>query len=329
MYFLSYSIDKNNSMFRATGKKQYIDRSLYYVNNLLKTARISSSLPRSQFKDAYLGWANHSHRELKDDGREYPLFESIAWRYVCHMLRLIRQTPELYDDPLYRGQYDEILSFTEKHIFEKWYERHLKHIYRSRTHMASHWAYITMELWHITENPTLKPIYKMIFDNINKNGIPNYNNASLRSQMAIMDTSPESYWWDSLWGTPEKVEENSHAQDTSHGNHVISFIVESHDAGIEWTEDDINLFINTFNNIIWTGPETFAEYVDGAGEGGLPNNFISDGFVKLGRYSRSLQQRLDTYAYGKYDKRGLYAHMALNAKFLLDNKKKIHHPQNE
>ena len=307
-YFLSYGIDALVAMFRATGNHEYLDRALFYINNLIDTAVISSSLSRSQFKDSYLGWANHSHRELGDDGREYPLFESICWRYVAHLLRVMKDTPDVYNDAGYREQYDRILVFLEKHIYEKWHTRGVANLYRCRTHMAAHWAYISLELWYITENPIYKPIYKEIYENINSGGLPNFKGASLRSQLITEKEGSPHYFWSSVWNSTQRP-----GQDTSHGNHVLAYIVEAHDLGVEWTDQDIDFFKNTFNDIIWSDSEQSAEYVDGSGDG---NNFISDGFFKLGRYDKSLQERLETACTHFHQGLQIYGNGALNAKLI-------------
>ena len=318
-YFLSYHIDGHIAMYRATGKLEYLDRALFYINNLIDTAVVSSYLPRSQFKDSYLGWANHSNRELKDDGREYPLYESICWRYVAHLLRVMKETPDVYDDAGYKEQYDRILSFLEKHIYEKWYTRGVKNLYRCRTHMAAHWAYISLELWHITKNSEYKSIYKEIFENINSGGLPNYEGASLRSQLITETKGNPHYFWFSVWNkTKEKTQDKdeddgSHGQDIDHGNHVIAYIVEAHDLGVEWTDQDIIYFKNTFNDIIWSDPKQLAKYVDGTGEG---DNFISDGFFKLGRYDEKLQERLETEYIPLHGGLQIYGNGALNAKII-------------
>lgn len=309
-YHFAYHLDGHIAMFRATGKLKYLDRSLYYISNLMETAVASSSLPRSQYKDSYLGWANHSHRELGDDGREYPLFESYCWRYVAHLLRIMNETPAVYNDAVYRSQYDNILAFMEKHIYEKWYARGVANLYRSRTHMACHWAYISLELWHITTNPTYKPIYKEVFENINTGGLPNFEGASLRGQLITVPGDSPHYFWASVWNSTEKP-----GQDTSHGNNVISYIVEAHDLGIEWTGQDIRYLKNTFNNIIWKEPDYFAYYVDGSGD---DNRFISDGFFKLGRYDRVLQERLEVSYLRERNSIQIIGNGALNAKILLE-----------
>lgn len=312
IYLLAPCIDANNSMFMATGRTKYLDRSLHYIENKINAAKLSSTYPRSQFKDdetEYLSWVNHTHRILQDDGKEYSLFESYGWRYVTQLLRLMRESPNIYNDKKYQKKYSEIFAFTERHIFKKWWTRGTSNIYRSRTHMASHWAYIALELSILTNNEKDRLVYKEIYDNINKDGLPNYK-SSLRSQL-VFNESNNTYFWSSVWN------DFSHpGQDIDHGTNVISFIVEAYNLGIGWTKTDMIRFKNTFSKIIWPENDEFRKYVDGSGVGRDWEH--DDGFCKLGRFDPSLQERLESRA--KSSGTQFTGACALNARLLLSEK---------
>lgn len=301
-YNLGYGIDGNTAMYRATGKTQYLDRALLYVKNMVDSARVSSSLSGSRFKDAYLGWTSQRSETL---GQEVPLYESYCWRYVTRMLRVIRETPALYNNATYRAQYDRLLEFSEKHMFEKWFRRGANsHIYRVNTHMAAHWAYIAMDLSLMTTDATRKANYLAVFNNINRN-LPNYS-SSLREQMGTSPVNSAAYFWSDSWG--------SHArpgQDVSHGNGLMAFIVEAHDAGMEWTDKDIRAFTATLNSVIWPSAGRYGNYVDGSGSG---NGWFNDGLMKLGRYDTNLQRRLETHSVGNNTQ--YYGNAALNVRLL-------------
>jgi hypothetical protein len=301
-YNLAYGIDGNTAMYRATGKTQYLDRALLYVNNVVNHAKVSSSLTRSQFKDSYLGWASARSDTL---GQEVPLFESYCWRYVTRMLRVIRETPALYGNATYRAQYDRLLAFTEKNMFEKWNKRGANsYLYRVNTHMASHWAYIAMDLSRMTTDATKKATYLTVFNNINRS-LPNYR-TGLRQQMGASPVNSAAYFWDATWG--------SHArpgQDVAHGNGVMAFIVEARDAGMEWTDADMKKFVVTLNNVIWPSAGRYANSVDGSGSG---TGWFNDGLMKLGRYDANLQRRLETHTVGNNTQ--YYGNAALNVKLL-------------
>ncbi len=303
-YDLAYGIDGNTAMYRATGKTQYIDRALLYVNNVVRNARVSSSLSRSQFKDSYMGWAS---QRSDTRGQEVPLFESYCWRYVTRMLRVIRETPALYNNSNYRAQYERLLAFTERNIFEKWLRRGANsYIYRVNTHMASHWAYIAMDLSRMTTSSTRRASYMTVFNNINRN-LPNYS-SSLREQMGRSPVNSAAYFWSDRWGSHSRP-----GQDVAHGNGVMAFIVEAHDAGMEWTAQDIRAFVVTLNSVIWPSSTRYANYVDGSGRG---TGWFNDGLMKLGRYDANLQRRLESHRVGNNTQ--FYGNAALNARILND-----------
>jgi hypothetical protein len=163
-YNMAYAIDGNTAMYRATGRLQYLDRALLYVDNLVTTSGDSRSFPGSQFRDAYKGWISQ-HPETR--GQEVALNESYCWRYVTRLLRVIRETPDLYNNEHYREQYERLLEFSERNIFEKWFERGAtRYLYRENTHMAAHWASIAMNLSLMTTDATRKARYQEVFTNI-------------------------------------------------------------------------------------------------------------------------------------------------------------------
>jgi hypothetical protein len=307
-YDLAYGIDGLTAMFEATGKTQYLDRALLYIDNMIADAKPSSSLPKSQFKDTYLGWPAFDHpTDPSIRGGEYPLFESYCWRYVAKLLRVMRQMPNVYNNSYYQQKYKTILAFTEKHIFEKWYERGTDNLYRSRTHMTSHWCMITLELYLITETTTRKARYWKVFDNIN-NHLPNYP-SSLRGQLRPHPKDSRAYFWNDEWG-----KYNTPGQDVAHGNAVVTFIIEAHKQGYEWERTDINALSRLFTDILWIrngSQNKYAEYLDGSGRG---TGWFSDGFIKLGRYNRTIQRRLETHDVGRTIQ--FYGNGALNAKLL-------------
>jgi hypothetical protein len=302
-YSLSYGIDGNTAMYRATGKRQYLDRALLYADNLVSTAKDSWALPGSQFKDGYKGWASQ-HPETR--GKEVALYESYCWRYVTRLLRVIRETPELYANEYYREQYLRILEFSERDIFEKWFERGATdYIYRERTHMASHWAYMAMDLALLTKDATRRARYLEVFANINQR-MPNYS-AALRDQLGTPNKEdPRPVFWSDLWGSRELP-----GQDVDHGNGVVAFIVEAHDAGMEWKEEDIHALTLTLGTVIWKSADRYAEYVDGSGRG---DGWFNDGFMKLGRYDVGLQRRLERHPVGNNTQ--FYGNAALNVRLL-------------
>ncbi len=307
-YNLAYGIDGLTAMFEATGNTKYLDRALLYIHNVIASAVPSSSLPNSQFKDGYLGWGAWDHPyDTSLVGGEYPLTESYCFRYVTKLLRVMRNNPAVYADPGYRKTYDDVLAFTKKNIFEKWATRGSENLYRSRTHMASHWAFIAADLWVLSSDPAERATYRTVVDNVNLH-LPNYS-SSLRQQMKPAAGDPGAYFWSDVWGSSA-----APGQDVSHGNNVIAYIVEAHDLGIEWTDADVHALSKTLLDHIWISTSTgyqYGQYVDGSGAG---NGWFNDGFCKLGRYDVAVQKRLESHPVGQGMQ--LYGNAALNAKIL-------------
>jgi hypothetical protein len=290
-------------MFRATGNRQYLDRALLYVDNVVASARPASAMKTSQYHDRYLGWVSNN-KDLRRRGTEVPLYESYFWRYATTMLRVIRNTPAVYNDPTYRAHYDRLLSFAEVNIFDKWYSRGADdNIYVSTTHMASHWALIALDLAHLTTDPKRQARYQTVVDNIDLH-LPNVS-SSLRQQMVRSPVDGSAYFWDATWGSFRRP-----GQDVSHGNGVVAYVVESADQGGNWTRTDMSRFLAILTTVIRPHDGIFPAYVDGSGS---DNGWISDGFVKLARYSADAQQQLEQYPVANDQ---FIANMALNARIL-------------
>jgi hypothetical protein len=301
-YNLAYAVDANAAMFAATDKSKYLDRALLYIRNVMASARVSSNIRSSQYRDSCKGWV--SQRD-ETKGQEIPLYESYFWRYVCRLLRLMHESPPLSGNSDYRKQFDEILAFSEVNVFRKWYGRGLDNLYRVNTHMASHWAYIGMELWRLSSDQTWKARYHEVFTNINLH-IPTRNNSSLRGQFIFHPEDPSTYFWSADWGSYARP-----GQDVSHGNNLLAYLVEAHDLGVEWNDEDMMKFCNTLVKHVWPTSSKYAGFVDGSGTG---NGWFNDGFCKLGRYNRALQERLESHKVGRNTQ--LFGNMAENAKRL-------------
>ncbi|MCW0212438.1 MAG: hypothetical protein OJJ54_03690 [Pseudonocardia sp.] len=298
-YTLAYSIDAFTSMFEATGEARYADVALDYADNVMATARPSVSFARG-YDDAYLGWTT---QEPDLRGQEVPLFESYCWRYITRLLRVLRTSP-LYAVAGYRDRSDRLTAFAEQNVFDKWFSRGADDfIYRSRTHMAAHWAYIALDLSVVTTDPARRARYDEVVADIS-DGLPNYP-SSLRGQLRPSRADPVAYWWSDVWG-----QDSGPGQDVSHGNGVIAFVVEARDLDAGWTAEDTARFSRTLTSFVLGRDDRYPEYVDGSGQG---NGWIADGFVKLGRYDPAVQELLQGYGVQNTQ---YYAAMAVNAKIL-------------
>ena len=302
-YDASYVVDANTAMFRATGERRYLDRALEYVENVMGSARDSSSLPESQFRDRYRGWAS-MRPDLDHPGEEVPLYESYFWRYATALLVVMQEDPAIRRDAGYHARYQRLLDFAEVHIFEKWYSRGaLQYIYRERTHMAAHWALIALNLSLATEDAARRTRYRQVVDNIDLH-LPDVR-ASLHGQMRRNPVEPTAYFWSDVWRSARRP-----GQDVSHGNGVMAYIVEACDRGWTWTTDDMAAFSALLTKVIGPGGRRYAAYVDGSGS---DNGWFSDGFVKLGRFDAAVQRRLEDHQVVNLQ---FAANMALNARIL-------------
>jgi hypothetical protein len=302
-YDASYVVDANTAMFRATGERRFLNRALEYVENVMGSARESSSLPDSQFRDRYHGWAS-MRPDLDHPGEEVPLYESYFWRYATALLVVMRESSAIRRDAGYLARYRRLLDFAEVDIFEKWYSRGaLQYIYRERTHMAAHWALIAMNLSLTTEDAARRTRYRQVVDNIDLH-LPDVR-ASLRGQMRRNPVEPTAYFWSDVWRSARRP-----GQDVSHGNGVMAYVVEACDRGWTWTTDDMAAFSALLTKVVWPGGRRYAAYVDGTGS---DNGWFSDGFVKLGRFDATVQRRLEDHQVVNLQ---FAANMALNARIL-------------
>jgi hypothetical protein len=289
-YNLSYDVDALTAAYLATGRTEYIDEGLRLLDNVMSTARRSADLPTSDHRDDYLGWVS-----AEEGGREVPLYESYLWRYATGLLRVIEQDPLLRQDPTRQARYGAALAFAERNIFEKWQLRGADdNIFRSRTHMAAHWALIALELSQITTDADRRRTYLDTMHAIDTD-MPN-EPSSLREQVRLNPRYPTAYVWSDEWGKT-----GGRAQDVSHGNAVIAYVVAANAARSDWTDVDMHRFLQTFTLAVWPatprkGQPEGADSVDGKGVG---NGWFSDGFVKLGRFDPELQRRLETHDVGR------------------------------
>lgn len=294
LYNIAYYIDANTVMYDVTGKTKYLDRALLYINNIINTSNFSTSFKNSQFRDGFKGWVNYTAPSYRNDQKEYPLFESYCWRYVTGLLVVMKKNGD-DESIVYSSQYKKVLDFTLNNIYNKWESRGKKNLYRSNTHMMSHWVKISMDLYHITHDYKYMQI---IVDFVQKFKaiLEYYNGANGKSYIK----------WKSAWNYSGRY------QDVAHGNAVVGLLVELYENNLGISYSDILNLINLFNKIIWKNENTFAKYIDGTGSG---VGWFTDGFIKLGRFDVALQKRIERHNKGRTTQ--FFANGALNAKRLL------------
>ncbi|MEZ4220338.1 MAG: hypothetical protein R3B13_05355 [Polyangiaceae bacterium] len=307
-YFLAYCIDGMTSIWRATGDDSYLDTNLQLIQDTLDDAKLGS--------DGYYRWDSN----LGPDG--VPLWESYYWRMVVTLVRVMHQNPQLLSKKDYGKRYQALLDFSEHDIWDKWESAGLNNLYRSRTHMASHWARIGMELYRITG----KAKYKTVFDNISGGTMVGWP-SNLSQQFYPNPKVPTAYTWAQVWGAPK----GQDVQDTSHGGAVVSFVELAAEAGMYWKPSDVDALRSTVSDVIWPAAlgQNYYRNVDGSGGlyGPKPGNTIDlihgrlHEWLVLGRHDLTLQKRIEQDYVGnhlKYYGTEALGIAALNAKILID-----------
>lgn len=295
-YDLAYYIDANIAMYKATKKTIYINQAIEYTTDMIKGATQSKNLKNSQYKDEFYGWGSFTAPKEKNYGKEIPLYESYCWRYVSDLLCIMKKD-KLNEKELYKESYHQIYTFTVENIYNKWLSRGQSNLYRSNTHMMSHWVKISMNLYLMTAEQK----YKVIIDDfLNKLK----GNQKLYNSKTVLTTVK----WKSDWDNKNDV-----FQDVSHGNAVTDVMIALYDNNLGVNKEEINSLIKLFTETVWKSKNSFAKYIDGTGKG---SGWFTDGFIKLGRYDANLQKKIESHNKGRSVQ--FFANGALNAKILTE-----------
>ena len=295
-YFLAYYVDGLIKIWQATGDNSYLDKALDLINITVNDA--------INVGGGYKGWPNN-------ENNGYALWDSYYWRYVATLVRIMHQSPILRSTKDYQNQYEKLLAFSEKNIWERYEKKGLNQFYRINTHMSSHWARIGMELYLITG----KSKYKTVFDNISYGKMVN-RPSNLRNHFKSNKQAPSAYTWSQRWDI-------SLIQDTDHAGAIVSFITNAYENNMYWNKSDIDALLSTLNNVIWKKQygSNFKENVDGTGDYDLHGRIHE--WLNLGKYDQELQNRIKSSYIGKnltyYGVQPLGI-AALNARILEDGK---------
>lgn len=290
-----------NVQIQNSKNKLSIDKQRLVINNILSSAKRASDIKGNKsYNDSYLGWiaTKTNPANISSQFKEVSLFESYSFFYITQFLYIIKKNGWVDESPSNKKWWLQTLSFVEKNEWNKWYQRsyiatgkHYLIFLRGRTHMGSHWAGVAMYLSKMTQDAAIKKqCEKMQHDYdllIKRNLKPDPNNR-------------EAYIWNSTYdnvtGTDAIATKPSIIQDVSHGNHVISYIVAAYELGdSSWTLTDLRKFSITFNQIIYNkSKNNFSDNVNGSGDKDLPGrgNYISDGWLKLGKYDKQVSRTI-------------------------------------
>jgi len=292
---LSYGLDAILTMFETTDNLTYLNDAISLTDNVINRAHTTKDIPGnvSIYRDSYHGWIqNSSGKDTALFNQELVLSEIYFFQYVSRLLKDINNRPSVIKWDKYRTFYLTTLDFIEKNIWDKWKTRGAKfkndkygYLLLVRTHMASHWAYIAAELSFLTTSENRKYDYLSF--------IELYNNSLEKNFVKY-----ENYIkWNSTWDDYSLGSVNRPVdiiQDVSHGNLVVSYIVEANSLGLWKDQDAIQRLINTVKDILWDPQKCiFTDNIDGTlfgphHEGLSVGSFQADGFVKLTRYNSNL-----------------------------------------
>ncbi|PKA96785.1 hypothetical protein B0O79_0424 [Flavobacteriaceae bacterium MAR_2009_75] len=296
-YFLAHLINGQIAMWQATGDNEYLDTTIELIDNTIEDA--------VSVGNGFLGWPT-------DDGTEYNLWDTFYWRHVATLVRIMHESPNLRASG-YQSKYEELLAFSEKHIWDRYESYGRSSLYRSRTHMASHWARLGMELYIVTG----KKKYKEVFDNISHGKMEGYP-SNLRDQLFPNPKNSAAYAFDKSWG----VSKGSDMQDISHAGAIVHFWVLAEENGMYWNRADMDALRKSMD-IFWTesDPSRIKNNVDGSG--GYTNPGRLHEWFYLARYDAKLQKRLRETYDGKHLNffgSQVLGIGALNAKILTDGR---------
>lgn len=288
------------TMFELTDSIHYVEEVLRLTDGFISQTKPGKDIPQNPevFKDDYLGWVNGAQRSNGRGGadfQEIPLFESRFMRYIAKVVYLVSKQKQIEQDyPELWELNKRILRFVETHIWEKWYVRGerqspgcYRYVFRSRTHMTSHWGIIALYLRELTDDPVKQAQYNAFLARYNK---------QLRANLHV--TKDNAYRWNMTWDNPWpwgldcKAADEPIIQDVGHGNHVAAYIIESYELenGEVWTSTDVQQFCNTVKYLLYDKKQVrFNAYLDGRFEIEFADGIrMFDGFLSLSRYDPSL-----------------------------------------
>jgi len=307
-YQISYSLDGNRAMFEATGDLIYMDRCLYYINNMINDAKLSSTIANSQYKDTYYGWPSSA-----DDGTEQILRELFGFRFVWKILDAIKD----YNlGSSYQTQYNNIYTWVERNIWQKWYARGTSNMYRNVIHIASHIAWTANFFRRRSSNPTIVAQATTMQNNIDNLGIAAFNGSCMRNQLHAHPADARAYYWNMYWdGIPSSGKPSEpYGSDINHGQAVISYVIDMFERGYgNWSIDDISKLLWTFN-IIWKSGSSICAWLVGPSNSSVFAGNINE-WAKLGRFDVNAQKNVELISMAR--NASYWGNGALNAKKLL------------
>jgi len=286
-----------NALLRVKPDDNLIVFQKKLIEAIFDSAKPSSQLKsKSNFNDEYRGWISLTK------GRSYleevPLYESYSFFYIAEFLYWLKKSGWANENSENAKWWKDKLNFLEKNGWEKWltrskkkYGKNYTYFLRSQTHMGSHWAGVALFLEKISDNDLIRTQAKELYTSYDM---------LLKRNFKVVNNS---YIWNSTYddvsGTDAIASTTRRVQDTSHGNHVVSYIIVANELGNEsWNNRDITLLISTFKQTVYnSNNRSFNSYIDGLEEQKDRSRFfVGDGWVKLSRYDNDLKELFTQYS---------------------------------
>jgi hypothetical protein len=327
LYHLAYGLDGAAAMFEATGDEHYLEFAFLLIDNVLENAVPTCDFDTQNFPCGYNGWP-----ALANKDQQFALYESFLFRYITRFLVVLHKNPILLQNEKYRTKYNQILAFTETHIWEKWQSRGLQNMYRSRTFITAHWANIALNLKIVGSGKSAE--CSLFLDNFHFAGFPytqtgNLEGSALRKQKPHHLINRRYFsWMNESWDG--QANSTQIVQDVSHANGLVSYMVNSYQHSTYFNYDDLTGLKELLFNVVWldtpasTAPQdcfNFVKPCNNLSEG--IGKFQTDGWVKLGRIFPDVQAFYENpktlsivTEYLPHISFNAFAHLALNAKIL-------------
>jgi len=186
--------------------------------------------------------------------------------------------------------------------------------------MSSHWGQIAWFLSEIKNDDKYRTVYSGWSSGMTEGS---YKGESMRKQLREVSLSSGTvgYIWNSEWGSM------TGSNDVSHANAEVELMVLGAEMNDYWTLNDMENLINTFDQLIIKSSnwDNNAYFIDGSGSEAA---LWDQGWVQLGRFSETLQSKLEsaellpTYYYSQKVR---IANLAYNRAFLESN---LFYPEN-
>lgn len=226
-YTLGLGIKGCSALGEALSSDDWLGRAVFYTTYIIALATPQAG--------GYLGWLS-----VQDGNREVPLREVYCWRFVTDLLRAIRDRPD-YENP-----FNEITSFLETHIWEKWISRNgpAQH---AVVHIGTHWAKIALYLATYGTTSSIRASAQSWLDTLDHVGFAAWGNKSIRSQLRPHPANSSAWFW------PSEFDDGDLAtgSDTSHGEALYTYVADCIRYGYgPWSMADVPKFL-ALKDIFW------------------------------------------------------------------------------